>query len=487
MGVKRARPVRQLILLSNLVVSLSTTLLMLGASVGLFLGNSVRNLQTYSEYMAQSLASAAIDPLLTEAYISLEGTVETFRGRPDITGAYVANRSGVIVSALDTTKLGMRVCDACPVTEPLGESACAGLKMVNAIVKSEFKWRWPVEYGGSYLGCATVVISLSGIHERIRSIIVFGLASGVVVFAVAVSLGMVLAVQVSRPIEDLTGLAAMIADGNAPGLMPRSLVKEVSALSGSMFDMAFRLEARQLAIEQARDSATAARDELQASAECLSTALDEKTVLLREVHHRTKNNLQVIMSLFYLEQAKMRDPEDAAVLEQGQSRIRSMALVHEMLYKSENMADIDMRDYFETLCVDSRMAAMCAPRVSLDLYVERISLSIDEAVPLGLLANELVTNALKHAFKGRSDGTIHLSLTSSGDTISFSVSDDGVGTPLGRPPEPSLGLTLVAALADQLGARVEWRWDGGTGASLSFVRRRFYPTLGNGDIMAASG
>jgi len=486
----------------SLAASLATTVLMVGATIMIFLNTSIRHMEEYAAYMAESLATAAIDPLLEEAYVSLEGAVETFRGRQDVSGAFVIDQSGSIVASLNRDQHGESAeamfADAVQAEGWFDAHAATTprhISLLTLISTDLLAWHWPVEYGGASLGDAVVVLSLTCIRRRLLDILGMGLATGIAAFAVAMVVGLPLAFRVSQPIEALAGLAVRIADGEETGDPPESRVAEVSALAESMLDMARKLEARRLAADRARESVVAAHAELKASSELLSRALNEKTVLLREVHHRVKNNLQVIVSLLELQLEEMRDPADAAALRQGQTRIRSMALAHEMLYKSDDLADIHMGSYLEALCADLTTCAKDGTAVSFECQIQNFSLSIDEAVPLGLVVNELVTNSIKHAFRGRGNGTVYLSLSvepgtgTSGeavaDIVTLIVSDDGTGAPGGQAPDPALGLTLIKALADQLGATLTWNWSGGVSASLCFVRSRFFPRPENSGIMAS--
>lgn len=191
--------------------------------------------------------------------------------------------------------------------------------------------------------------------------------------------------------------------------------------------------------------------------ERLQAALAEKEVLLREVHHRVKNNLQLISSLLNLQASQIEDPEVRTPLEEARARVQSIALVHERLYRSEDLADVDVGDYLQNLA--SVLVASLGPtdRVRLEVAADRIRLPLDTAIPCGLVANELVTNALKHAFPGGRSGTVRVELRRAGAFVRLSVQDDGVGMPAAFIPEdsPSLGLQLVASLTEQMGAALE--------------------------------
>lgn len=195
------------------------------------------------------------------------------------------------------------------------------------------------------------------------------------------------------------------------------------------------------------------------SEEKLLNSLEEKDVLLREIHHRVKNNLAVISSLFYLQSTYTDDQVTLKLLQESQDRVRSMALVHELLYGSENLAAVDFSKYASDLCEQLiQTYGHPAGLVRLTKDLEPFRLNIDQAVPCGLVLNEIMSNAIKHAFPGGREGTIHLTLRRhAGGACLVSVADDGVGIPPGLDlvAPGSLGLRLIRTLARQLDGEVE--------------------------------
>jgi two-component sensor histidine kinase/HAMP domain-containing protein len=215
-----------------------------------------------------------------------------------------------------------------------------------------------------------------------------------------------------------------------------------------------------------------AHDELARLVKERTRELREKEVLLKEIHHRVKNNLQVISSLVGLQADASTDETVREVLRDVTYRVRSMALVHEKLYQSADLASIDFAEYTRGLLGylwRAHGAAAAAVRLNLDL--SPLSLPVDTAVPCGLILNELAGNALKHAFRGRSEGEVTVSLMSCADgRISLSVSDNGVGLPAGLDwrQASTLGLRLVQMLAGQLGAEVKVSGEEWTRFEISF-------------------
>ena len=205
--------------------------------------------------------------------------------------------------------------------------------------------------------------------------------------------------------------------------------------------------------------------------------LIEKKVLLKEIHHRVKNNLQIISSLLGLQSRHIEDKKALKVLEESRNRIRSIALVHENLYRSKDFANVDFGKYIKNLTDQLVKTYMIdSSKIKLDVEVEEITLGIDQAVPFGLVMNELVSNTLKHAFppsfKGKNK--IQITLRSMGaDEIELIVKDNGVGIPkeLDIRKTELMGMQLVFILAeDQLGGTVRLDRKGGTKFTFRFKR-----------------
>jgi PAS domain S-box-containing protein len=198
--------------------------------------------------------------------------------------------------------------------------------------------------------------------------------------------------------------------------------------------------------------------ELTYSEEELSSLLQEKTVLLKEIHHRVKNNLQVIASLFNLQFQNTQDETTKHVLYDSQLRIQTISRVHEFLYESENLRDIDMRAFLEQLVLDVQAvySSSGSSEISFDLAVDTILLPVDKAVPIGLIMNELVSNALKHAFPPdyvpASGKKVTLFLHAAEHGVVFGVDDNGRGLPpdILQRRSVTLGVELINVLTEQL-------------------------------------
>lgn len=209
--------------------------------------------------------------------------------------------------------------------------------------------------------------------------------------------------------------------------------------------------------------------------ESIKGALQEKEVLLREIHHRVKNNLQVISSLLSLQADHVEDPQIVAAFRETQARVRSMSLIHEELYQASNLARVNFSDYLRRLTGYLANAYGVGGRVRIHMDVRDVLLGVDTAIPLGLIVNELVSNALKHAFPDGRHGEIALWLTRIEDEADqhwyeLVVQDNGKGFPdnVDYRNTDSLGLQLVQVLSRQLRGHVELSVNGGTRFSLHF-------------------
>ncbi|MGB9978280.1 PAS domain S-box protein [Methanobacterium sp.] len=204
----------------------------------------------------------------------------------------------------------------------------------------------------------------------------------------------------------------------------------------------------------------AARDvtELKKAEENIKSSLEEKEILLREIHHRVKNNLQIIISLLSLQKRYIKDNETRNILEESQNRVKSMAMVHEKLYNSESLVKIDFKEYIKDLTDSLFLTYKISPYVvKLNKKIDNIFFDVNTAIPCGLIINELVTNSLKHAFPQTTDpesknNEIQIKLLQSQNNFVLIVSDNGLGLPenIDFKSTESLGLRLVNSLVRQL-------------------------------------
>ncbi len=206
----------------------------------------------------------------------------------------------------------------------------------------------------------------------------------------------------------------------------------------------------------------------------LTDALSEKEILIKEIHHRVKNNLAVISGLFELQLWNTHDESVINILKNSQMRIRSMAIIHEQLYQSKNFSKINLSDYMRKLiqAVSDTMDNGLS-KVSLSVEIDNdIEMTIVQSVPCGLILNELLSNVYEHAFKGRSVGNIEVIMKEEKDRIIVVVSDDGIGMPSNNPEDykDSLGLTLITTLIAQLNGNVKIANKSGTTFHIDFEK-----------------
>ena len=212
----------------------------------------------------------------------------------------------------------------------------------------------------------------------------------------------------------------------------------------------------------------------------LKDSLREKLILLKEIHHRVRNNLQFVCSLLFLQKKYTNDKKNSRIFEDFLDRIKSMALVHEKLLESKSLVNINFAEYIKNLADTLFKKFGISDKIALFIDVEELIFGIESAVPCGLVLNELISNSLKHAFPGGRKGEIHLNLFKDkdiDDRITLMVNDNGLGFPKGldfRNTE-SLGLKLINFLVLQLNGTIELDQSEGTTFTISF--RQISPSL----------
>ncbi|HVR38029.1 MAG TPA: PAS domain S-box protein [Thermoanaerobaculia bacterium] len=278
-----------------------------------------------------------------------------------------------------------------------------------------------------------------------------------------------------RSIEILVPYSARthhVSDRNSyirdPHLRPMGAGRSLSGRRKDGSEFPVEISLSPLQTEQGSLVMSIVRDitERRRAEELIQASLREKEALLREIHHRVKNNLQVTSSLLRLQAGVIENPAAREVFAETQNRIRSMALVHEKLYQSTNLSAIDFTEYVKTLGeLLFKSFAVDTNRIVYRVEGTVMLLSIDAAVPCGLIVNELLSNALKHAFPNLRKGTITVSTANNADgTRTVAVHDDGVGLPdqLNVEALSTLGLQLVRGLVQQIDATIAIERNGGT-------------------------
>ncbi len=231
------------------------------------------------------------------------------------------------------------------------------------------------------------------------------------------------------------------------------------------------------ALESLERALTSLREENEARKKTeqeISKSLKEKEIMLKEIHHRVKNNLQVVSSLLFFQSKKISDPKTLEIFKDGENRVKSMALIHEKLYQADDLANIDFKEYVKNL-TNFLFQSYGIDRTKFKLInnVQDIKLGIDTAVPCGLILNELVTNSVKHGFKGKDNGEVKIDMyQQKEDKLLLKVSDNGNGMPneLNIQQSDSLGLRLVSNLTIQLNGKVEFFNENGVTVKVLFKK-----------------
>ena len=250
----------------------------------------------------------------------------------------------------------------------------------------------------------------------------------------------------------------------------------LSALFLVFFEIIYRLGDKLVKKGTALENEIAERHKAQ---EETKASLMEKEMLLREIHHRVKNNMQIVSSLIRLQLHSLVDEAGKEILQETQNRIRSMSLIHETLYRPGNLSEILLREYIKELALNLFDSFGIDPdRVQLLTDVEDIGIDIDTATPCGLIINELVTNALKYAFPGERTGEVHITLSKNPETkeLQLVIKDNGIGLPpdFDIKKAKTLGMNLAVNLVEQqLKGTVVLKRENGTEFIITFKERGY--------------
>ena len=202
----------------------------------------------------------------------------------------------------------------------------------------------------------------------------------------------------------------------------------------------------------------------------ITASLEERETLLKEIHHRVKNNLQVISSLLKLQAGSLEDEAAVDAVKEGQHRVKSMALIHQKLYSAEDIRGVDVQDYFENL-IDELKQAFGATEVRSEVNTSGLKMDIDTVIPLGLIMNELITNAFKYAFDDLENGRLDLSIVEGGDQLMVILKDNGKGLDQSTiEASNSFGWKMIRSLSRKLKAEIEVVNNQGTTITLSLSR-----------------
>jgi two-component sensor histidine kinase len=294
-----------------------------------------------------------------------------------------------------------------------------------------------------------VVATTIDLRSVRRPILILGLGVGVLVLLLAGTV-VVSACRMAKSVSDPITRLSVAAESGAradPGSLERTTPREVKLLVDRFDSFVDRIEEQQLSLQR---------------------GIDEKTVLLRELHHRVKNNLQVVAGLLALQSSVVADPQDASLFARTRDRVLSIALVHEQLYRTNDLHRVPFDLYLQELTGHIH-ASMEPGDITVEVVAEPIELDVDRAIPCGMIVNELVSNAFKHAFGDVRSGSIRVTAATHDGVHVVEVTDSGSGMP--EDPHQSLGMTLVSTLTDQIGGTVEVVVAGGTTVRIRFPAR----------------
>ncbi len=329
-----------------------------------------------------------------------------------------------------------------------------------------------IYHDGDFIGSIHLVSGLGGFYDGLKR----SVAATILIVLTCSTLALVVSLRVlrviARPIESLIGTANRIAQQQDYSLRARKFADDdLGSLVDEFNDMLLLIQHRDQELERRVSERTT---ELQQSNTLLQDSLEEKVVLLKEVHHRVKNNLQIIASLLSLQSNQIDDEETLALFANSENRVRAMATIHERLYLSEDLAKIDFGGYIESLVEGLLASYKTSQDISLMTAVDEVTLDLDQAIPCGLMINELVSNSLKYAYVNGEQGILEVRMGTTADGYRMSVRDNGVGFPadIDFRKSPSLGLQLINTLTHQLRGSIEMINHHGTEFIIEFPAQR---------------
>jgi two-component sensor histidine kinase len=336
------------------------------------------------------------------------------------------------------------------IRESEGSSVSLGSRDSSSTISRRYPLHYTYRGQRISLGSLHVVASLDRVHRRLwdRTLVIL-VSQTIKTFLVSGFIFVLFYMLIGRHLLALVGFTENFDPNALPGPFVFDRPKpnppdELDQVVTSINQMRSRLSTYLL--------------ELTESKERIGQSLQEKVVLLREINHRVKNNLQIVSSLLSLQSKSISDPEAASALEDSRHRINTMAMIHEKLYGTENLRRIDFADYVESFALRLLQVSKTDPsRVKLEIDISGIELDVQTAIPMGMIINELLSNSLKHAFPDDQRGKIHISLAYHGDDLVLDFKDDGIGLPDGLESHSteSLGMRLVHMFTEQLAGRLE--------------------------------
>lgn len=322
-----------------------------------------------------------------------------------------------------------------------GTVAASGEMLYSDLVGEDvLHYTYPIEYKKVPYGWVHVGLSLEDFATHTQRVASIVIALAVPSLLLGVGVSFMFSRRLTKPISVLREFALGVATGNLDDRVDVRSKDEVGLLAATMNQMTSDLK------RSREEIAEAARQEAKL-----------QDTLLKEIHHRVKNNMQILSSMMRMQRRTTAADEIKNVLIDGEARIRSMGLIHEKLYQSKLTSKVNLGSYLETL-IGQLLSLLGADKSKLTLETDcdEVMLGLDTALPCGLIANEIVSNSIKYAFKGKEHGLLKIVLRKMDDGYEMMIGDDGIGLP----PEDqrrkgSLGMNLISMLVDQLDGRLE--------------------------------
>ena len=353
----------------------------------------------------------------------------------------------------------------------------------------------PIIINNEKVGDIFIGYSLQHVYEKIAELKQNITMVSIVMFILGTILIYVVGLFFTHPLSQMVQTLKKISAGDLTqrvkvnsndevGYLAESLNKMVEKIQETNKELELvnaelekRVKERTIELEKALKTLQKENKEKEIAQNKIKTSLKEKEVLLKEIHHRVKNNLQIVSSLFFFQSKTISDPQMLEMFRDGQNRVKSMALIHEKLYQSDDLANIDFREYVKKLSTFLFQSyGIDQNKIKFKNNVSNIQLDVDQAVPCGLIINELISNSLKHGFDEGDYGTVRIDMGHDEyNNLVMKVSDDGKGMPPGIDVQKidSLGLRLVNNLTLQLNGKVEYFNKNGTTVKVTFQDAKY--------------
>ncbi len=385
-----------------------------------------------------------------------EATLTSLKAKPHVRGACFFDENGDVFAAYSRDG-GELVMPPLPLVEDITFTSSYVISVKHIYQDDDF------------IGSIHIIADLDLFYRQLeRSIIVTAviiiLCSGL---ALLISLSVLRVI--ARPIETLVDTANEVSESRDYSLRAVKFADDdLGNLTEEFNDMLHQIQQRDEEMEQRVEERT---QEISDANKMLTDSLTEKVVLLKEIHHRVKNNMQIISSLLSLQTRQVTDPVIVEMFQNSRNRIRAMASIHERLYQSDDLAKVDFAQYLKGLADYLFQSYKISPQdIRFHSEVEDVSLDLDHAIPCGLMINELISNSLKYAYPSGRKGEIRVRLTQSEKGYTLEVADDGIGFPaeVDFRSSESLGLQLINTLVSQLHGSIEMQNRLGTQFTIEF-------------------